>query len=96
MTKEQIKKYLKNIGKGCFVQHYELFASTEKTEDEKIQILVDTHGYAEKSCAARIKKSQFIIKDGFGPTALKMIIKSDVAVEISKKATELLAKYPAK
>lgn len=96
MTNDQIKKYLKNIGKGCFVQHYELFADKEKSEAEKIQVLVDAHGYAEKSCAARIKKSQFIINDGFGPKALNMILKSEITPEVAKQAKELALKYPLK
>ena len=96
MTNDQIKKSLKNIGKGCFVQHYELFASNEKSQDEKIKILVDAHGYAEKSCAARIIKAQYIIKDGFGPQALLMISKAEVNIKISNTAQELLKKYPVK
>lgn len=96
MTDQQIQKSLKNLGKGCFVQHYEMFASQDIEFNEKVQTLVKAHGYTEKSCASRVKKAQFIIADGFGPKALTMITKSEVSIEISNKAKELLAKFPAK
>ncbi len=87
----RLARDLKSMGKGCFVEHFELFTDRRLSRAAKVAHLQAATGYTAKSCQTRVSKAETIIAAGRARSALEMIVASGRVVPAQvQRARELL------
>ena len=72
----RLARDLKSMGKGCFVEHLDLFMDRRLSREAKVARLQAATGYTATSCRNRVSKAETIIAAGRARAALEMIVDS--------------------
>ena len=72
MDDDKLDRYLKSVGKRCFVSYFDDFAGGLPPE-AVVELLIRNEGYAEKASRARVSTARRIIKAGRAKDALRVI-----------------------
>jgi len=83
----EVKKVLRSLGKGSFVENYEVYKNYNR--EEIIRKLV-AEGKAKKSSESRATNAKYIFNNGLEKEALERILFSKVTIEVKNKAKKLL------
>ena len=91
MDDAKLERYLRSVGKGCFVKHFDLFGSEVVPQTAKVERLWQAEGYTWKACQSRVSTAKAIIEAGRARDALQVIADSyKVPVVLRQRARELL------
>ena len=95
MNEQELQDELKRIGKGCFVQLYELFADLSLPNSAIVPNVIEyvknngRKNPSPKAANTRVSKARKIIKSGMGRTALLICSRSNIPEEFQRKAAQL-------
>ncbi len=76
MDDDKLDRYLQSVGKRCFVNYFDDFASGLPS-DAVVELLMKNEGYAEKATRARVSTARSIIEAGRARDALTKIGRSE-------------------
>ena len=77
MNDYQLDRNLRSIGKECFVAYFELFNSSQLTNQEIADLMGKERGYAWAACQSRTSHARSIIREGRAKDALEIIRDSE-------------------
>ena len=72
MGDDKLDRYLRSVGKRCFVNYFDDFAGG-LSSDAVVDLLVKNEGYAEKATRTRVFTARSIIEAGRAKDALRVI-----------------------
>ena len=85
MKEQRLARYLNSVGKGCFVEYFDLFQDKIISNKDIAEQIYNEKGYTMNACISRTGHARMIIREGGAKDALKLIIDSS-RIDISKIA----------
>jgi hypothetical protein len=88
MDQQQLDRYLRSVGKECFVKYFEYFRNPKYSNSDLTAMLIQKEGYTDSASRTRVSNSRSIINEGKAEEALNMIIESsrlDIATILKAK-----------
>ncbi len=76
MEDKRLIRYLNSVGKGCFVEYFELFLDALIPNKHIAEQMCNEKGYTMKACMSRTGHARMIIREGGAEDALRLIIGS--------------------
>ncbi len=91
MQRERLIRYLKSVGKACFVKYFELFNDDSIQNHEIAQTIKEEDCYTDKACNSRTGHARMIIREGGAEEALRIIVESRrLEIGVVRQAEKLL------
>ena len=89
MDDQQMDRYLRSVGKQCFVTYFHLFRNPSQSKTDIAELIFQKNAYTFDSCRTRAGKARRIIKAGLAKDAL-------INIANSKKVAQQFRVYAAR
>ena len=91
MDDQQMDRYLRSVGKQCFVTYFHQFHNLSQSTTDIAELIFRKNAYTIDSCRTRASKARRIIEAGLAKDALINIANSKKVAQQFRDAARLIA-----